>query len=216
MERHGLPARPRSSVRLHACLDRSHSDAGAGHDLFPWPDAEGGPHPRFRGEFGAVAGVFVHSLLAAFGLSALLAASAQAFTILKIAGALYLFWLAIQAVRHGSALRLGREAAPRQRLSRVFLTGAGINLLNPKIVMFFLTFLPQFISATDPEARGKLFFLGLFFGVIALPLCGILILAAARFTNALRRSPRIMRAVDWLFAGLMSAFAVRLLVARNS
>jgi threonine/homoserine/homoserine lactone efflux protein len=170
----------------------------------------------FVAMFGAVAGVFVHSLLAAFGLSALLAASAQAFTILKIAGALYLFWLAIQAVRHGSALRLGREAAPRQRLSRVFLTGAGINLLNPKIVMFFLTFLPQFISATDPEARGKLFFLGLFFGVIALPLCGILILAAARFTNALRRSPRIMRAVDWLFAGLMSAFAVRLLVARNS
>jgi threonine/homoserine/homoserine lactone efflux protein len=169
----------------------------------------------FTAMFGAVAGVLIHSLLAAFGLSALLAASAQAFMLLKIAGAVYLLWLAIQALRHGSALRLGREAAPHRPLLRVFFAGAGVNLLNPKIVMFFLTFLPQFIAASDPEASGKLLFLGLLFALLSLPLCSVVILAADRFTGALRRSPRIMRVVDWLFAGLMSAFAVRLLFARN-
>jgi threonine/homoserine/homoserine lactone efflux protein len=169
----------------------------------------------FAAMFGAIGGVLVHSLLAAFGLSALLAASAEAFTLLKIAGALYLLWLAFQALRCGSALQLNNEAAAPRALWRVFLSGAGINLLNPKIVMFFLTFLPQFVSAADPAASGKLLFLGLYFAVLALPLCTATILAADRFTGALRSSPRIMRTFDWLFAGLMTAFAVRLLLARN-
>ncbi|MBY0531272.1 MAG: LysE family translocator [Xanthobacteraceae bacterium] len=170
----------------------------------------------FAAMLGACTGVLIHSLLAAFGLSALLAASAEAFALLKIAGAIYLLWLAVQAIRHGSMFRLNGEPVSRQPLLRVFFTGAGINLLNPKIVMFFLTFLPQFVSATDPDASRKLLFLGFYFVVLALPLCAATILAADRFTGALRRSPRIMRAIDWLFAGLMGAFAVRLLLARNS
>jgi threonine/homoserine/homoserine lactone efflux protein len=80
--------------------------------------------------------------------------------------------------------------------------------------VFFLTFLPQFVSASDPHAGAKLTFLGLYFIVLAIPLCIALILMAERFTAAIRRSPRAMRAVDYLFAGLMGAFAVRLLFAR--
>lgn len=165
---------------------------------------------------GAMTGLCVHSMLAAFGLSALLVASAEAFAILKIAGVAYLLWLALQAIRRGTALTLAQDAARPQSLWRVFLTGAGINLLNPKIVMFFLTFLPQFVSASDPQASGTLFFLGLYFIVLCVPICIPMILMANRFTGALRRSPRIMRAFDWLFAGLMGAFAARLLLARNS
>ena len=92
--------------------------------------------------------------------------------------------------------------------------GVGINLLNPKIVMFFLTFLPQFVSASDPHAGAKLMFLGLYFIALGIPICLVLILAAERFTGAIRRSPKVMRAIDYLFAGLMGAFAVRLLFAR--
>src|SRR5690242_3267246 len=95
---------------------------------------------------GASTGLLVHTTLAAFGLSALLAASATAFGILKVVGVAYLIWLAIEALRHGSALTLKPEAGAAQPVGRVFLTGVGINLLNPKIVMFFLTFLPQFVS----------------------------------------------------------------------
>jgi threonine/homoserine/homoserine lactone efflux protein len=170
----------------------------------------------FAALFGAMAGLCVHAMLAAFGLSALLVASAEAFTILKIAGAGYLLWLALQAIRHGSMLTLARGDGQPLSLRRVFLTGVGVNLLNPKIVMFFLTFLPQFVSASDPHASGTLLFLGLYFNALCLPICIPVILMADRFTGAMRRSPRIMRAFDWMFAGLMGAFAVRLLLARGN
>jgi threonine/homoserine/homoserine lactone efflux protein len=158
----------------------------------------------------------VHTMLAAFGLSALLAASATAFGVLKIVGALYLVWLAIGALRHGSALTLASGSGNTEPLGKTFLMGAGINLLNPKIIVFFLTFLPQFVSASDPDAHGKLMFLGLYYIALGLPVCALLILLAERFTSAIRRSPRAMRVVDYLFAGLMGAFAVRLLLARSN
>src|SRR6185436_3264862 len=118
------------------------------------------------------------------------------------------------ALRHGSALALAPGANGAQPLSRVFLMGVGINLLNPKIIMFFLTFLPQFVSASDPHAGAKLMFLGLYFIVLAIPICLLLIIGADRFTAAIRRSSKVMRAIDYLFASLMGAFAVRLLFAR--
>ena len=182
--------------------------------LFLGQTLNGGRARGIAAYLGASAGLVVHTMLAAFGLSALLAHSAAAFGVLKIAGVAYLLWLAFDALRRGSALTLAPGATAAQPLGRVFLTGVGINLLNPKIVMFFLTFLPQFVSASDPHAGGKLMFLGLYFIVLAIPICFVLILAAERFTAAIRRSPRLMRAIDYLFAGLMGAFAVRLLFAR--
>src|SRR5215210_2780386 len=149
-------------------------------------------------------------MLAAFGLSALLAHSETAFGVLKIAGVAYLAWLAFEALRRGAALTLAPATAATQPLGQVFLMGVGINLLNPKIVMFFLTFLPQFVSTSDPHAGAKMMFLGLYFSALGIPICIALILMAERFTTAIRRSPRAMRAIDYLFAGLMGAFAVRL------
>ena len=170
----------------------------------------------FAAMLGAGSGLLVHSMLVAFGLSALLVASAAAFTAIKTAGVIYLLWLAWQALRHGSALSIRRAGEKPQPVAQVYLMGLGVNLLNPKIVMFFLTFLPQFVSASDPHASGKLLFLGLYFTILGMAICSGLILMAERFTGALRRSPRAMRIVDWLFAGLMGAFALRLLLARNA
>ncbi len=182
--------------------------------LFLGQTLTGGRARGIAAYLGASAGLVVHTMLAAFGLSALLAHSAAAFGVLKIAGVVYLLWLAIEALRRGSALTLVPGVGRPQPLGQVFLKGVAINLLNPKIVMFFLTFLPQFVSAHDPHAGGKLMFLGLYFIVLAVPICLALILAAERLTTALRRSPRVMRGIDYLFATLMGAFAVRLLFAR--
>jgi threonine/homoserine/homoserine lactone efflux protein len=182
--------------------------------LFIGQTLTGGRARGIAALLGASTGLVVHTTLAAFGLSALLAASATAFGVLKVVGVAYLVWLAIHALRHGSALTLKPEAGEAQPVARVYLTGVGINLLNPKIVMFFLTFLPQFVSASDPHAGGKLMFLGLYFIALGIPICIALIFLAERFTGAIRRSPKVMRALDYLFAGLMGAFAVRLLFAR--
>ena len=165
---------------------------------------------------GALTGILFHTMAVALGLSALLAASATAFFVLKVVGALYLFWLAIDAIRNGSALTIDADGAAGEGepLLSAWAKGLGVNLLNPKIIMFFVTFLPQFVSADDPHAMGKLLFLGAIFVALAAPICGLMIVFAARLSSALRRSPKIMRAIDWLFAGVFGAFAVRLLAAR--
>jgi threonine/homoserine/homoserine lactone efflux protein len=166
---------------------------------------------------GASVGILIHTTLVALGLSALLAASATAFTILKVVGALYLLWLAIQAVRHGSALNIdaNKPLGAGEPLYRTWLMGLGVNLLNPKIIMFFVTFLPQFVTAGDPHAPQKLVFLGVMLVVVAVPISVVMIIFAARLASLLKRTPRVMRAIDWLFAGIFSAFAVRLLFTRS-
>lgn len=166
---------------------------------------------------GASVGILIHTTLVALGLSALLAASVTAFTILKVVGALYLLWLAIQAVRHGSALNIdaSKPGAAGEPLYRAWLMGLGVNLLNPKIIMFFVTFLPQFVTAGDPYAPQKLVFLGVVLVVVAVPISIVMIVFAARLASLLKRTPRVMRAIDWLFAGIFSAFAVRLLFTRS-
>lgn len=161
---------------------------------------------------GASTGLVVHTVLIAAGLSVLLAASETAFTILKIVGAAYLAFLAFDALRHGSALSLDRKGRP-ERLASVYLKGLLVNLLNPKIIVFFVTFLPQFVSPSDPYATQKLLFLGLFFVVVNLPVCVGLIAFADRIAGLLKRSPRLTRAVDWAFATVLGAFAVRLVLA---
>jgi threonine/homoserine/homoserine lactone efflux protein len=159
---------------------------------------------------GATSGLLIHSMLVAFGLSALIVTSPFLFTALKFAGAGYLLWLAIDAIRHGSALNMkGKvEAKP---LGRIYLQGLAINLLNPKIIIFFMTFLPQFVNANDPHASGKLLFLGVWFVALALPLTIPMILAADRLTGWLKTNPRVTRVVDWMFAGIFGMFALKIL-----
>jgi threonine/homoserine/homoserine lactone efflux protein len=165
--------------------------------------------------FGAFTGILIHTALVALGLSALIVASPQAFMVLKVAGAGYLVWLAYQAVRHGSAFSPQKRSGPQRSLFQNWATGLGINLLNPKIILFFMTFLPQFVSAGDPHAPGKLFFLGLLFIPLSLPLTAPMVIAADKFAGLLRKSPRVTRVVDYLFAGVFSAFALKILTAQT-
>jgi threonine/homoserine/homoserine lactone efflux protein len=163
---------------------------------------------------GATTGLVVHTILVALGLSAVLAASATAFTVLKVVGALYLAFLAYDALRNGSALSLDRKGSA-EALGSVYLKGLLVNLLNPKVIVFFVTFLPQFVTAADPDAAKKLLFLGFVFVLVNVPVCVGLILFADRIAVFLKRSPKATRIVDWLFAGVLGAFAVRLVVAES-
>lgn len=163
---------------------------------------------------GAATGLVIHTLLAAFGLSALLAASPTAFGVVKIIGALYLAWLAIDTLRHGSALTLDNQPQERQNWWAIYSLGLGVNLLNPKIVLFFVTFLPQFIQPGDPNASITLFVLGLGFQLIGFPCCAAMILGADRLSAFFKRSRLLMRGFDWACATLFGSFAVKILLAR--
>ncbi|WP_299470692.1 LysE family translocator [uncultured Roseibium sp.] len=163
---------------------------------------------------GATSGLVIHTVLAAVGVSALLAASELAFSILKLAGAGYLIWLAFQAIRKGSSISLEADPGSKQSFRDVWLQGLGVNILNPKIVLFFVTFLPQFVSASDPDATGKILFLGAYFVALGFPICALMVLGASAFARTVKASPSAMRVFDWVFAGIMGSFALKLLVAK--
>lgn len=164
---------------------------------------------------GTNVGLVVHTCLVAFGLSALIVASPLAFTVLKTGGAAYLAWLAIQAVRKGSDFKIGGTQAPGQGLAAAALNGLWVNLLNPKIIIFFMTFLPQFVTAGDPHVTGKLVFLGLWFILVSLPIVVAIVLAADRLSTWLAANGKVLRGIDYTFAGVFSLFAVKILMTHG-
>ncbi|MER9619052.1 LysE family translocator [Mesorhizobium sp. M0207] len=168
----------------------------------------------FASMAGALCGTLIHTTLVVVGVSALIVASPMAFFVLKIFGAGYLVFLAWQAITKGSAFSPEKKSGPQISLFRSWAAGLGVNLLNPKIILFFMTFLPQFVSAHDRNAPGKLFFLGAMFVVLAIPVTAPMVLAAEKFSAAMKSSPRVTRVVDYLFAGVFSAFALKILTAQ--
>ena len=164
---------------------------------------------------GTNLGIGIHTLLVAFGVSALVVASPVAFLVLKTAGAGYLLWLAIQALRNRSVLVVEAAGKTSASKGKAFLNGLWVNLLNPKIIIFFMTFLPQFVSVNDPHVTSKLIFLGVLSILIALPVAIIVVLGANGLAEWLRRKPQVMRAVDYVFAGVFSVFAVKILLTQS-
>ncbi|MDP3317363.1 MAG: LysE family translocator [Devosia sp.] len=163
--------------------------------------------------FGAMAGIMVHTTLVALGISVLIIAAPPLFLALKIVGALYLLWLAWQAITQGGGLRIADAAKKPPTIWQSFATGLGINLLNPKVVLFFMTFLPQFVEAHDPAATGKLFFLGAEFVLLSIPLGVATVLAAEWLAAAFKRTKWVERALNWSFAAIFTAFAATILTA---
>jgi RhtB (resistance to homoserine/threonine) family protein len=167
---------------------------------------------------GITAGCFVHVFAAALGVSALLATSAHAFAVLKWAGAAYLLWIGVKLLLSRAPARATDLQALAQQqpasLRSVFLGGFWTNVLNPKVAIFFLAFVPQFIA---PEAGNKalaFILLGLLFNVNSIPVNSGWALAA----GWMARRDAVQRGMHWLdrIAGLMFiGFGVRLAMSDN-
>lgn len=173
-----------------------------------------GRRAGFAAFLGTSTGILVHTLLVTFGLAALLAASPVAFDVLKVIGAFYLLYVAVGAIRHGGHFAPEGGALSPAPVARLYMKGLAVNVLNPKVVLFFLTFLPQFVEPGDPAARGKLLFLGLWFLLVSTISMLPLIIGASRVAAFFKARPRVMRWIDYVFAGVMGAFAVKLVTAR--
>ena len=137
----------------------------------------GGRRDGFLTVAGICNGLFVHALLSALGLSVILAHSAAAFTGMKIAGACYLAWLGIQSIRSSLRGTAGpmpvQAAAARAPSTRSFTEGLLTNLLNPKVVVFYLALLPQFIDPGDPVLAKSLLLAAIHFAEGILWLGGV-------------------------------------------
>jgi len=187
---------------------------GPDMSLFLAKTVAGGRRAGIAAFTGASLGCVVHSALAAFGLSALIAASPTAFLALKMIGATYLLWLAVDAVRRGSSLHVRDTKPSAAAFWRTLTLGFSVNMTNPKVVLFFITFLPQFVQVEDPHASAKLLFLGIYLVAVCFPLGIAMILGAERVVNGLKARPRLLRGIDWLFAGVFGAFAVKILATQ--
>ena len=165
---------------------------------------------------GTSLGCCVHSVLVAFGISVLINASPVAFNTMKIVGAAYLLWLAYQAIRHGSMLNtnLHKSVAAKPAIWAPFLNGLMVNLSNPKVVLFFITFLPGFVEVSDPHVAARLLFLGLYFVAFSAVLSTLFILAAEQLVSSLRKNPKIMRSIDYVFGGVFGIFALTIIRAQ--
>ena len=169
-----------------------------------------GKTPALYVVLGTSLGIVVHTLLVAFGISALITASPIAFTILKTGGAAYLLWLALQAIRFGSKLTVNTvEEARGTPLSNIS-SGFWVNLLNPKVIIFFMTFLPQFVTAGDPGVTQKLLFFGFLFILVGMPVNAMVVLASDKLASWLQSNRKVLRGMDYTFAGVFSIFAAKI------
>lgn len=171
---------------------------------------------RFAGllsVFGISTGILAHTLFAAIGLSALLATSALAFTAVKFIGAAYLIYLGIQALRSHRKLAVPGEASI-QRSSQLFYQGFLTNLLNPKIAIFFLAFLPQFVAPGAENSSTVFLFLGGVFVLGGTVWCLLLVAFAASFSGAARSNSRLAGAVGKITGLVYIGLGLNLLRAK--
>lgn len=154
---------------------------------------------------GVNAGSYVHLAAAVVGLSALLLASASAFTIVKWMGAAYLGYLGLRAL-FGRQPMIGAEMRTRASLRAIFWQGFWSDVLNPKVAIFYVALLPQFVDVRAGHETMQLMLLGVTGNVLAILINLGLVTGAARLTGRLRRSERLalwlQRAMGALFLGL--------------
>jgi threonine/homoserine/homoserine lactone efflux protein len=189
---------------------------GPDHALITGNALRGGRSGGLLTVLGGVLGVTVHAGVAALGLSALLVASAQAFTALKIVGAVYLLWLAMQMLRSASRSRsapVADEAAvlPRRR-SAYLRQGFLSNALNPKVALFFVTFLPQFLSPDSGAPGAEALVLSGIFALLYVAWFGLYVAAVDRLGRWLRR-PRVKARIEQVTGLVLATVAVRLATA---
>jgi len=195
-------------------------------NLSPGPDMafmlgqtiKGGRSCGFAALFGMWLAITCHAIFAAFGLSAILFASANAFTIMKWAGAIYLIWLGYQALRSkGEAIFPDDKSEHDIVVSRrsVFRQGLIVSLLNPKVALFFLAFLPQFV---EPDAGPTALQL-LFHGILVVVISGIveppIILVADRISHRLKNSVHVGYWLDRCFGALLIGLGVKLAMSQQ-
>jgi threonine/homoserine/homoserine lactone efflux protein len=179
-----------------------------------------GPKGSFATILGICSGLFVHATASALGLSAILAKSARAFEIVKWAGAAYLFYLGLMALRRavkgGAPVSLEvHDSSTKQRAGwwGGYLEGLLTNLLNPKVALFYLTFLPQFIAPGDPVLRVSLFLASLH---VAMGLVWLSIyIRALHKLNTKLAGARMRRTIEAATGGLLMALGARLVFARR-
>ncbi len=142
----------------------------------------------FATALGLVSGIIIHTSLIAFGVSEILKKSDNVFFIIKLFGALYLFYLAFKVYKASSAIDLNASNTPKKSYLSLFKQGFLMNILNPKVTIFFLAFFPAFINNSLSNVKQQIFILGFVFMLQAFVIFGLVAFLASKMTSFLRNN----------------------------
>jgi len=190
--------------------------------LSPGPDnlfvmaqsAQNGRRAGIAVTLGLASGLMVHTIAVAVGLAALVHSSALAFSILKYIGAAYLLYLAWQAFRASAVPRL-QEPVPMFSRGNLYRRGIIMNLTNPKVSLFFMAFLPQFVNSRYGSITAQFFQLGMVFIVATLLVFSLISVLAGGFGDKFRNSSLAQKILNRIASGLFIGLALKLAVSER-
>ena len=163
---------------------------------------------------GCTLGIVPHILASILGLSALLNMSAQVFSLLKLAGALYLLYLAWNMWRDARTLEINKQSTETS-VTKIIIKAIAINLLNPKLTVFFFAFLPLFVPRSSSSATMEMIMLSAVFMGITLIVFALYGILAGGISEYLMNSPKAVKRLQQAFAVILAGFAVKLAVSEK-
>ena len=172
-----------------------------------------GRSPAIITALGMCSGVSIHTVAAAFGISALYSSSLFAFNMVKYAGAAYLLYLAYKTLTGRSTVALG--TADSRSNAELFKRGFIMNVLNPKVALFFLAFLPQFVTPSVGHVPLQMLLLGLIFMVQASVIFSLIGYFSGSIGTYLMARPHVAKSFDRLTAGVFASLAIRLVLTER-
>jgi threonine/homoserine/homoserine lactone efflux protein len=165
---------------------------------------------------GVSSGLLIHTILAAVGLSALLAQSAAAFQVVKYAGAAYLIYLGVKTLLNRQTFAGAGEPGPPAGRATVFFQGMASNVLNPKVALFFLSFLPQFVVSGAAGAAPQLLLLGLTFAALGLLFLSVVAYFSGTVGDWIGDRPGFASGMRWLTGCVLIGLGLRLALPERS
>ncbi|MDC6362715.1 MULTISPECIES: LysE family translocator [Flavobacteriaceae] len=162
---------------------------------------------------GLVSGCLVHTTLLAFGVSEIIKRSDALFFGIKLFGAAYLIYLAIKVYRGSDTIHVEQEKGPSQSSFKLFKTGFAMNVLNPKVTIFFLAFFPGFLFSETLSSVLQFYVLGLLFMLVAFIIFGMIAVLAGSISTYLMRHPKVGSYLKWVQIIVFVGIAIYLLLS---
>lgn len=164
--------------------------------------------------FGLCTGLLFHTIAAALGVSAIIYRSAIAFTALKYLGAVYLLYLAYKALKEGGEL-ISADTVKDTSASLLYKRGIFMNILNPKVSLFFLAFLPQFVDASSVNIPLQMIFLGSVFLIQAMVVFTAVSFFAGHIGSHIMKKPHLSKYINWIKASIFSIIGIELALSHQ-
>lgn len=164
---------------------------------------------------GLISGCLVHTTLVAFGVSAIIKENNSVFFIIKLLGAVYLFYLALKVFRSNSKVTLSSENVPKKTLWQLFKQGFIMNVLNPKVSIFFLAFFPGFLFSSTLSNVSQFYVLGLLFMLVSFIIFSLIAILAGFIADYLKSHKNTGTVLKWLQITVFVGIAVFILLSEK-